>query len=193
MKYLAFFLVALLPFAGQADTIPIRDADQNRLSQFDLSFGIAIQEALAVAAQEEISILIAALRGKSGPIAPEGDWLCRTIKIGGISPLVTYRPFNCRITMSAPGEYDLEKRTGSQRMLGTLRDNDGYFIYQGVGYVGDAPALQYTDFPEANAPIQPGQTIPQIGIFIQTGPDQARLMLPDPILESRFDILHLTR
>ena len=47
--------------------------------------------------------------------------------------------------------------------------------------------------PDDQSPVEPGQTHAQVGHFEQVSPDHARLMLPDPILESRFDILWLTR
>jgi hypothetical protein len=47
--------------------------------------------------------------------------------------------------------------------------------------------------PDDQTPQEPGQTHAQVGIFEQAGPNQARLLLPAPLLESDFDILWLTR
>ena len=53
-----------------------------------------------------------------------GNWQCRTIKAGGISPLVVYDWFKCRVTDDGSG-WMLEKISGSQRTKGRFfTDND---------------------------------------------------------------------
>ena len=76
-------------------------------------------------------------------------------------------------------------------MTGTIARHDGQMIYLGVGYVADVEPLDYGDLPEGS--FGDGERQPQIGIVEQPGPDTIRILFPDPIVESDFDILYLTR
>ena len=173
----------------------VRDADQPRLEAFDAIFGQALRDALESGSREDVSVLTEALSGAPMPgTVGVGDWRCRTIKMGGLLPLVSYQDFDCRISRDEGSEtYTLEKLTGSQRTVGTLTARPQDMLYTGVGYVGTQPATTYGDLPEDQVPIEPGQTVPQVGYFEQMSETRARLLLPAPLLESNFDILYLTR
>jgi hypothetical protein len=63
-----------------------------------------------------------------------------------------------------------------------------------VGYVDAGPATDYAGLPATDqTPVEPGQTVAQVGLFEMTSGARARLLLPSPLLESGFDILSLTR
>ncbi|CAM4303135.1 DUF4893 domain-containing protein [Palleronia rufa] len=187
-------LILAVWIAAPAVAAPdIRAADLDRLQRFDEAAGAAILGALAGGATGDVAILTDALSGTAQPPAPDGDWACRTIKMGGITDLVVYTPFRCRIVQLSATEWRFEKLTGSQLTRGTIAFHEGRAIYRGVGYVKGGPAYDYADLPAGSDPIEPGQTVPEVAVFEQTGPDRARLLFPYPVLESRFDILVLTR
>lgn len=184
----ALLLLLAAPLAAQE----VRPADRPRLEAFDATLGRALSQALAGGAPADVALLTAAMAGSPGALSPEGDWSCRTLKLGGLLPLVAYAPFGCRISEGAPGTWELEKLTGSQRLRGTIRAEDG--LYTGVGFVEGGPSASYADLPgHDQAAQEPGQTHAQVGRFEQAGPDQARLLLPAPLFESDFDILWLSR
>jgi hypothetical protein len=172
----------------------LRAPDAQRLAALSASLGVALRGALATGAEVDIAVVTEALRGKPGALAPGGDWRCRTVKMGGGVALAVYPDFACTITAAGPGQWRLVKTTGSQRMAGDIRADAHGALYTGVGNVAGGPAVAYAALPARDqTPVEPGQTVAQVGIFEQMGPDRARLLLPDPILESRFDILYLTR
>ena len=186
-----FLLIALaLPAAAQ----DVRPADMERLAYLTEHFGTAMRQAMRGGSAEDVEALRAALSGRErGDIDPAGDWDCRTIKIGGIVPLAVYRPFRCRITADGPGAWRIEKLTGSQRLSGRIEATQGGTVYTGVGFVGDAPATDYAGLPPMQDPVEPGQTHAQVGLLEMVAPDRGRILLPAPILESRFNVLELTR
>jgi hypothetical protein len=174
----------------------LRMPDVERMIHFDESLGQALAQALAQGAPDDVELLVEALTGAPVLIEPEGDWTCRTFKLGGLQPLAAYPPFRCRITQTPEGALLLEKLTGSQRLRGELAVEIGGLvaIYRGVGFVEGGPAVAYDGLdPEDQSPVEPSQTHAQVGRFEQTGPNDARLLLPAPLLESEFDILWLTR
>lgn len=186
--------IAVLLTATSAIADPVRPADKIRLDNFDSAAGVGLMEALAGGSTADINALRNAMQGPATQLAGiAGDWSCRTIKAGGITPLAAYPPFDCRITAEGEDRWILEKLTGSQRLQGAIAAQDGQIIFTGVGYTGDAPAVTYDAFPDQQQPVDPNQTVPVVGILEQTGPDSARLMMPYPLLESTFDILWLSR
>lgn len=114
---------------------------------------------------------------------PEGDYHCRTIKLGGISPLVVYQVFDCTIKAAKDGGYAIVKETGSQRFTGELTPSgDGYF-YRG--------ALNYAD--EGPVAYDGGSERDQVGCLYKVSPDGDSyiLELPSPLLESFHDVIVL--
>jgi hypothetical protein len=171
----------------------IRPPDEARLDGFDAALGASLRYALAEGADEDIRMLVSVLAGMPGEFDPAGAWSCRTIKLGGAPALTIYGAFRCRIDATDAG-WRLVKETGSQRLDGRILRDDDQWLYLGVGFVDGGPATDYAGLPAKDqTPMEPGQTVAQVGIFEQTSPTRARLLLPSPILESGFDILYLTR
>ena len=184
----------LILAAGAAPAQDVRPADMERLAYTDEHFGRAMRQAMAGGTAADVESLRQALSGSAtGGIDPAGDWTCRTIKIGGMAPLIVYGPFRCRIGTVEPGIWQIDKVTGSQRLSGRIEATQAGLVYTGVGFVGDAPATDYAGLPDTPDPVEPNQTYAQVGLLEMTSPDQGRLLLPAPILESRFDVLELTR
>lgn len=172
----------------------LRIPDLGRILAIDATFGIAMREALATGSAQDAAVLAEALRGVPGGIAPEGEWACRTIKLGGDPTLAVYGNFRCRIMPAGEGGWRIVKETGSQLFEGTFRPDETGAVYLGVGFVRGGPATDYAGLPlEDQTPVEPGQTVAQVGVFEQMGPNRARLLLPAPILESLFDIIYFTR
>ncbi|MFQ6550017.1 DUF4893 domain-containing protein [Aestuariibius sp. 2305UL40-4] len=189
----ALFALLLTGSAAFADPA-IRPADMIRFDQRDANLGAALRIAFAAGAAQDTALLTEALSGLPNQIAPEGDWNCRILKLGGLLSLTTYPNFRCRFTRTGPNAWRIEKLTGSQRFVGDVHGGDGEAIFLGVGHVGDAPATDYAGLPPGDqTPVEPNQTTAEIGVFEQMGPTRARLLLPDPILESDFDIVYFTR
>ena len=188
----------LLPGLARAEAFGIRQPDALRLADLNAHLGAALRQAYAEAGGDTLDAVRQALSGPALPIeavAPEGDWNCRTIKLGGITPGVAYGTFRCRIEALGPGLWRLTKLTGSQRLVGEIAALEGMELrFTGVGHVGAAPATDYGGLPpEDQTPVEPNQTFAVVGILEQMSPTRARLLLPAPVLESRFDLLYLTR
>ncbi|MBD3663953.1 DUF4893 domain-containing protein [Sulfitobacter aestuariivivens] len=188
-----FLLLALsLPSIGSAQTT-LRPDDAARLDGFTTSAGNALLQALSGGDSQDIAALTKALSGAPQIAFDEtlsGDWRCRTMKLGGISPLVVYTPFGCRITATDTG-FGFEKLTGSQRTKGTIFLRNGRAIYAGVGYVAGETVPDYADLPADFT--SDGRIQSDVAVFERISPTRARLMFPSPAVESDFDILELTR
>ena len=197
MRPIRPFLTALLAVAlvssVQAAEAVLRPQEQSRLARFDEIAGRALLEAMAGGAPADVAALAKALSGTPQIAFDEslgGDWNCRTMKLGGQSPLVVYTPFRCRLTFIGDG-YSFEKLSGSQRTKGTITLRAGGAVYVGVGFVADQTPPDYADLEpdfEGNGEIQP-----DVAVFQRVSPTRARLMFPAPVVESDFDILELTR
>lgn len=189
--------LCLLPLAGLAqqlgDGTAIHPDDDRRLGAFHAAAGDALLQAFAGGDPAEVAMLADILQG--APLPPDqalpllaGEWACRTIKIGGLLPLTVYPPFRCRIGSDG----SLEKLTGSQRTRGRIHRDGDRLVYLGVGFIaGDAPP-PYADLPAFDPQASPQRT-PQIAVVQMTGKTGGRVMFPAPHLESRFDILTLSR
>ncbi|WP_336068192.1 DUF4893 domain-containing protein [Nitratireductor rhodophyticola] len=112
-----------------------------------------------------------------------GKWQCRTIKTGGLAPLVVYDWFRCQISDDGAG-WILEKLTGSQRTRGRFfTDGDSRLIYLGSYFVkGDRP-------PRYGS----GRDSDQVA-YVFRGEDEGwRMEFPAPDRESMLDILEFRR
>ena len=129
-----------------------------------------------------------AVDASSSPLG--GNWRCRTIKLGGITPDVVYGWFRCRISLKGGAPY-FEKLTGSQRTSGFLYPQGGGFVYLGASYVtGEKPHRYSGNGAEAGAGATPDD---QIGLLSLLTDGRARLELPYPLQESTFDVIELKR
>ena len=188
---MAMMLAALLAPGAAAALEPCRGDerltlfDAERLEGLDTSRLRGLAAAMAEGGAADRALvggLYADGLAPAGEIAP-GNYLCRTIKLGGLSPLIVYQDFSCEISV-AKGGYGLIKTTGSQQLSGTLVPSGDGLLYAG--------ALNYSD----EAPIAYGADAErdQVGCLYRVGAEDPRLVLelPAPQFESHFDILLLT-
>jgi hypothetical protein len=160
-------------------------ADKARLEKYGETRSAALAEARGGDAAEvaELDALLAKPLLSLPDFDLGGDWQCRTTKVGGLSPLVVYGWFKCRVSDDGSG-WKLEKRSGSQRTTGRFYDDgEKRLIYLGSFYVtGDTPK-PYGSGPETD----------QVGYAFRIGPAEWRIEFPAPQFESKLDILELRR
>ncbi|TPI57853.1 DUF4893 domain-containing protein [Mesorhizobium sp. B3-1-7] len=112
-----------------------------------------------------------------------GNWKCRTIKAGGISPLAIYGWFKCKVTDDGSG-WRLAKISGSQRTAGRFFDDgDKRAIYLGSFSVNDDKANPYGSGPESD----------QVGYAFRNSATEWRIEFPAPYYESKLDIMEFKR
>ncbi|WP_269929682.1 DUF4893 domain-containing protein [Aminobacter sp. HY435] len=160
-------------------------ADKARLEKYDATRNEALQEAKA-GLKREVDILdaiVAKAPQSFGDFDMTGNWQCRTIKAGGISDLVVYDWFRCKVSDDGSG-WQLEKISGSQRTKGRFyTDSDTRLIYLGSGYVAGEKPQAYGKGPATD----------QVGYAFRTGPSEWRVEFPAPQYESKLDILEFRR
>ncbi|MER2537237.1 MAG: DUF4893 domain-containing protein [Rhizobiaceae bacterium] len=183
---LALALLAASPaFADGEVQKLMTPADKARLDGYEQTRASALAEARSGDTGEvaELDGLLAMPSMSFAGFDMTGDWRCRTIKAGGISPLVVYGWFKCRVTDDGSG-WRLEKLTGSQRTTGRFYDDGAdRLIYLGSLHLNDDPAMPYAS----------GADTDQIGYAFRTGDRQWRIELPAPRFESKLDILEFRR
>ncbi|MET0575397.1 MAG: DUF4893 domain-containing protein [Mesorhizobium sp.] len=184
---LAAFLAAPVTQALAAGEIQnlITPADDVRLRKYDETRKEALAEARAGYARE-VAVLdeIVARPGLAfGDFDMTGNWQCRTIKAGGISPLVVYDWFKCRVTDDGCG-WMLEKISGSQRTKGRFfTDNNKRLTYLGSSFIAGQKPKKYGS----------GAQTDQVGYAFRSGPKEWRIEFPAPHYESKLDILEFRR
>ncbi len=192
MTRICSFCILML-FAGSAQAQEIRPQEQARLDRFERLAGAALLEALAGGSDADIAALGTALSGVPQVAfdpTMQGEWDCRTMKLGRGVPLVVYTNFKCRMSLDNTG-VSFEKLSGSQRTIGRIEMRDGRAVYLGVGYVANETPQNYADLPpdfEGS-----GTVTPDVAVFERVSDVRARLMFPAPVNESDFDVLELTR
>lgn len=163
----------------------ITPADKTRLEKYDATRKEALAQAKG-GLKREVDILdaVAAPTPQSfSGFDMTGNWQCRTIKAGGMSDLVVYDWFRCKVSDDGSG-WLLEKISGSQRTKGRFyTDSDTRLIYLGSGYVSGEKPKAYGKGPATD----------QVGYAFRTGPSQWRLEFPAPEYESKLDILEFRR
>ena len=160
--------------------------DKARLDKYDETRKAALAEARNGGDAAELAGLDALL-AKPLLSLPDfdlgGEWRCRTTKVGGLSPLVVYGWFKCRVSDDGSG-WKLEKTSGSQRTTGRFYDDgEKRLIYLGSFNVAGEAAKPYGSGPESD----------QVGYAFRTGPAEWRIEFPAPQYESKLDILELRR
>jgi hypothetical protein len=187
-KLAAFALVATLgtpmaaPLACQVPKgIDLTAADAERMGEFETSRSRGMAEAMLGAIEEERAAVAALFAPGVEAIEaiPDGQYRCRTIKMGGISPLVVYGYFACEIS---EGGARIEKTSGSQRFNGSLTLTDRSLFYQGAQHYNDDPLRRYGEDEEFN----------QVGCLYRVATQNVyRLELPYPVHESTHDVIEL--
>lgn len=192
MKRLACLVVllAMMPLSvahadGEFDKL-ITPADRIRLKNYGQTRQQAIAEARrggTPAELKEFETMLARPFQSFGGFDMTGNWQCRTTKVGGLSPIVVYGWFKCRVTDDGSG-WKLEKISGSQRTTGRFYDdNDKRLTYLGSQYVNDEVPKPYGSGPETD----------QVGYAFRTGAKEWRIELPAPYYESKLDILEFRK
>ena len=186
---LAFVLVstnAIPAFAdGEFDKL-ITAADRERMEKYGETRKEALAEAKAGGAPEDVAVLDAIVNKQpqswSG-FDMTGNWQCRTIKAGGLVPLVVYGWFKCKVTDDGSG-WTLEKVSGSQRTKGRFFDDgDKRLTYLGSFYVAGEPVKPYGSGPDSD----------QFGFAFRTGAKEFRIEFPAPRYELKLDIMEFRR
>ena len=175
------------------DGTALRPDDDRRLGLVNESLGAGLREAFADGARADVDQVVAALSAPSLDTEAtlqgiKGAWSCRMIKLGKISPIIVYSPFKCR----ADGT-EFEKLTGSQRTKGTLHHDGDRLVYLGTGFVAGESPVRYEDLPQNADPQAVPQIMSEVGVVELTAPDRGRILFPNPYLESRMNILVLSR
>lgn len=181
-------LLALQPLSALACTMPktagLNPADQERMRDFWGARSQGLAEALVAESAADRAVLHGLFAAGDAPLQaiPDGDYRCRTIKLGGLLPLTVYSAFDC--TISGNGTR-IDKQTGSQRFSGSLVPAGTALFYRGALNYDDEAPLAYDADPERN---QVGclYGVPDNG----SGP-RYRLELPRPHFESNHDVIEL--
>lgn len=188
-RMLALVLALALPSgAALADGAVLQlmtPADKARLDRYEQTRKTALEEAKGGEPDEvaELETLLAKPLLSLPDFDLGGEWQCRTTKAGGLSPLVVYGWFKCRVGDDGSG-WRLEKTSGSQRTTGRFYDDgETRLVYLGSFFVAGESAKPYGSGPESD----------QVGYAFRTGPAEWRIELPAPRYESKFDILELKR
>lgn len=180
-------LVALHPLSTAACEVPAKvelsQFDTDRMHDFLRSRAQGLAEALVSDSASDRSLVSGMFNRSDGTIdaIPDGNYRCRTIKLGGLLPLVAYGYFNCTI---AEGGTRIDKTSGSQRFSGTLTPADQAVFYKGALHYGDEQPMDYGQDAERD----------QVGCIYPLGDEQGpryRLELPSPQFESTHDVIEL--
>ncbi|MER9326380.1 DUF4893 domain-containing protein [Mesorhizobium sp. M0152] len=185
-----FAVVGLLCFTlpaladGEVQKL-ITAADKARLDKYGETRKAALAEAKAgnPAEVKQLDALLAKPLVSFSDKDLTGTWQCRTIKAGGLSPLVIYGWFKCKVTDDGSG-WRLEKISGSQRTKGRFfDDSEKRAIYLGSASVNTDPAKPYGSGPQTD----------QVGYAFRNSAGEWRIELPAPYYESKLDILEFKR
>ncbi len=170
---------------GEFDKL-ITAADRQRMENYGQTRKEALAEAKAGGTPGELAVLDTVMNKPAlswSGFDMTGKWQCRTIKVGGISPLVVYDWFKCKVTDDGSG-WTLEKTSGSQRTKGRFFDDgDKRLTYLGSFFIAGEPINRYGSGPDTD----------QFGYAFRTGPQEFRLELPAPRYESKLDVLEFRR
>ncbi|WP_137933167.1 DUF4893 domain-containing protein [Mesorhizobium comanense] len=181
----ALFCAALPAHAdGQVQKL-ITAADKARLAKYDETRKAALAEAKAgnPAEVSQLNALLAKPLVSFSDKDLTGNWQCRTIKVGGLSPLVIYGWFKCKVTDDGSG-WRLQKINGSQRTQGRFFDDgEKRSIYLGSGSVNNDRAKPYGSGPQTD----------QVGYAFRSSASQWRIEFPSPYYESKLDIMEFKR
>jgi hypothetical protein len=165
--------------------------DANRLARLDEARAKGLSEAQA---GRDIGLVRAVLDAEARPASGRelaGDWRCRTIKLGGMSPDIVYSWFRCRIGRNG-GHLTFSKLNGTQRFNGVLypHESGGFVVLGALSAKGEPPHRYSGNGPSAGAAATPDDAI---GLLESTGRSSARIEFPYPVQESTFDVIELKR
>ena len=169
----------------------IQEYDRDRLARLDDAWVTALNQAMRDGHEAKLRSLgnLADMdTGMRDPLPPEGDYRCRTIKLGarqggpGLS-YVAYGWFNCKVERTSRGALKLTKTTGSQRQTGLVfPDSDRRGVFLGAMALGDEP-------PARAYGLNRDRDV--VGVIERIGPARWRLAQPWPRYESNLDLLEM--
>ncbi|HTT99312.1 MAG TPA: DUF4893 domain-containing protein [Rhizomicrobium sp.] len=172
----------LTPVAAQAGW-------QDEASSFDQSRLARLGQAREQGLAESNGVAQAVLSAPATGGSITGNYRCRTIKLGGMTPSKEYTWFHCRVFEDG-GMLRFEKTSGSQRMAGTLYPDGNGYVYLGASWVKGEPPHRYSgNGASVGAVATPDDQIGRM-TAISGG---ARLEMPYPVQESTFDVVELRR
>jgi hypothetical protein len=185
----ATLFLAFPAAAGWQDHASSVDAD--RLARLDEARAKGLSEAQS---GRDIGLIHAVLDAEARPAsarALEGDWRCRTIRLGGMSPDIVYSWFHCRIGRRGEDLY-FAKLDGTQKLQGALypHESGGFVLLGALSAKGEPPHRYSGNGPSAGAAATPDDAV---GLLQSTGRGSARIEFPYPVQESTFDIIELKR
>jgi hypothetical protein len=167
----------------------VTPADRARLRDWRGRWVEGLRQATAAGHGAEIAREGALLQpdaALTGPGLPDGEYKCRTIKLGakndGLLPYIAYPAFRCRV--SADGRLQrLAKVSGSQRQVGMIYpDGQLRSVFLGTMVLGDEQrAMVYGQDRERDV----------VGFVERVGERRWRLVMPAPTFESLMDVLEL--
>jgi hypothetical protein len=169
----------------------IQESDRDRLARLDQAWQTALGQAIRDGHEGDLRALgnlpdpDTALRD---PLPPEGNYRCRTVKLGARSngPGLTFVPygwFNCKVERTPRGAMKLTKTTGSQRQTGLMfPDSERRGVFLGAMALGDEP-------PARAYGLNADRDV--VGVIERIGAAQWRLVQPWPRYESNLDLLEI--
>jgi hypothetical protein len=163
------------------------DHDRQRLRDWRAAFAEALKQARATngAEVDREGRLLDPDAAIGGVPIPDGDYSCRTIKIGaktaGMLNFIAYPAFRCRIEAGKAQRFT--KLTGSQRPVGLIYPADALRqVFLGTMALGDeTQAYQYGRDPDRDL----------AGWVERIGDRRWRILFPYPHYESTLDVIEL--
>ncbi len=165
--------------------------DVKRLSQLDEAKSRGLSAAQSGPDAALVHAVLDAAPVSVSQAALTGNWRCRTIKLGGMTPDIVYSWFRCRIG-ARDGAFTFAKISGTQRLNATLYPSElGGYVLLGALSVKAEPVHRYSgNGASAGAQATPDDVI---GLLVATGPSSARIEFPYPVQESLFDVIEMKR
>ncbi|WP_114227751.1 MULTISPECIES: DUF4893 domain-containing protein [Sphingomonas] len=167
----------------------VTPADRGRLRDWRRDWLRGLDQATKAGHGAEIAregVLLQPDAALPGSTLPNGDYRCRTIKLGaksaGMLPYIAYPAFRCRV--GSDGQLQsLAKVSGSQRPVGGLYPADQMrSVFLGTLVLGDERrALVYGQDHDRDV----------VGFVERIGPQRWRLVMPAPTFESLTDVMEL--
>jgi hypothetical protein len=191
-RIVAVTLAALFATAVQAGWEDHASAyDANRLAHLDEARAKAVSEAEAGHDMGTIRTILDPAPHAVSARELMGDWQCRTIKLGGMTPDVIYAWFHCRVGQR-DGSLYFAKVSGSQHLAGILypHESGGFVLLAGWSVAGEPVHWNSGNHLSVGAEATPDDAI---GLLTATGPGRARIEFPYPVQESTFDVIELRR
>lgn len=163
--------------------------DSERIVNFAETRRIALGEALQSENAADRAIVSGIFANGFQPLSPDrvqdGNYQCRTIKLGGLTAITSYQWFSCEIAHEE-AVLTVRKITGSQNFFGVLYPVGDVLFYKGASHYGyEDQARLYGEDDEHN----------QVGCMsaINTKAGHFVLELPRPQFESTHDLIEFKR